>query len=47
MDIQEVISLNPTLQDSVLLPDAFAEYIYHVGNTPGGRSLKHDRQSQQ
>ena len=48
---------DPTLQDHVLSPDDFAEYIYHIGNAhdmhsiirsgliPGGRSLKRDRQS--
>ena len=51
------IAVDPTLQDSVLLPDDFAEYIYHVGNVseiysttrsgliPGGISLKMDWQS--
>ena len=24
--------VDPTLQDNVLLPDDFAEYIYHIGN---------------
>ena len=45
------------LQDHVLLPKGFTEYIYHVGNAseinsiirsgliPGGRSLKRGRQS--
>ena len=45
------------LQDNVLFPDDFADYIYHIGNAhdmhsiiqsaliPGGRSLKRDRQS--
>ena len=28
-DIQEVKIVDPTLQDNVLLPDDFAEYIYH------------------
>ena len=49
--------VDPTLQDNVLLPDDFAEYIYHIGNAdelhsiikseliPGGRSPKKDRQS--
>ena len=49
--------VDPTLQDNVLLPDDFAEYIYHIGNAPamhpviqgglipGGESLKRDRQS--
>ena len=44
--------IDPTLQDSVLLPDDFAEHIYHVGNChdlhsiilsgliPGGKSIK-------
>ena len=48
--------VDPTLQDNVLLPDDFAEYMYHVGNAndmhsiiqggliPGGRSQR-DRQS--
>ena len=48
--------VNPTLQDKVL-PDDFAENIYHIGNAnemhsiiksgliPGGRSLRKDRQS--
>ena len=43
--------VDPTLQDNVLLPDDFAEYIYHIGNAhdmhstieggliPGGRGL--------
>ena len=46
--------VDPTLQDNVLMPDDFTEYIYHIGNghemhsivksglTPGGRSLKKD-----
>ena len=49
--------IDPTLQDNALLPNGFAEYIYHVRNAhdmhstiqggliPGGRSLKRDRQS--
>ena len=49
--------VDPTLQDNVLLPDDFAKCIYHIGNahdmhsiiwcglTPGGKSLKRDRQS--
>ena len=48
---------DPALQDNVLLPEGFTEYIHHVGNVsgiesiirsgliPGGRSLKRDRQS--
>ena len=44
--------VDPTLQDNVLLPEDFAEYIYHIRNVhdmhsiiqggliPGGRSLK-------
>ena len=44
-----------TLQDNVLLPDDFAEHIYHVGNShdlhsiiqsgliPGGKSIKKER----
>ena len=47
--------INPTLQDNVLLPDDFAEHIYHVGNShdmhsiiqsgliPGGKSIKKER----
>ena len=47
--------VDPTLQDNVLLPDDFIEYIYHVGNAhdlhsiiqsgliPGGQSLKKDK----
>ena len=49
--------VDPELQDNVLLPDDFADYIYHIGNAHdmqsiiqgglilGGRSLKRDRQS--
>ena len=49
--------VDPALQESVVLPEDFTEYIYHVGNVseihsiirsgliPGGRSLKRDRQS--
>ena len=49
--------VDPTLQDNVLLPYDFAEYINHIVNgcdmhsiilsglIPGGRSLKRDRQS--
>ena len=49
--------VDPLLQDSVLLPDDFAEYIYHIGNDfemhsiiksgliPGGKSLRRDKQS--
>ena len=49
--------VDPALQDNVLLPDDFAEYIYHIGNAnelhsiiksgliPGGRSPKKDRRS--
>ena len=49
--------VDPTLPNNVLLPDDFAEYIYHVGNAhdmhsiiqcgliPGGESLKRDRHS--
>ena len=49
--------VDPTLQDNVLLPNEFAEYIHHVGNAhdmhsiiqdgllPGGKSLKRDKQS--
>ena len=44
--------INPTLQDNVLLPDDFAEHIYHVGSShdthsiiqsgliPGGKDVK-------
>ena len=42
--------VDPTLQDNVLLPDDFIEYIYHVGNAHGlhsiipmGKCLKNDR----
>ena len=50
-------AIDPELQDNVLLPEGFTEYIYHVGNAsemnsinrsgliPGGRSLKRGRQS--
>ena len=49
--------VDPTMQDNVLLRNAFTEYIYHIGNAhdmhsiiqggliPGGRSLKRDSQS--
>ena len=49
--------VDPTLQDNLLLPDNFADYIYHIGNAHdmhsiiqgglilGGRSLRRDRQS--
>ena len=49
--------VDPTWQENALLPDDFAEYIYHIGNAhdmhsiiqggliPGGRSLNGDRQS--
>ena len=49
--------VDPPLQNNVLLPDDFAEYIYYVGNAhdmhsiiqcgliPGGKSLKRDRHS--
>ena len=49
--------VDPALQDNVLLPENFTEFIYHVGTVseihsiirsgliPGGRSLKRDRQS--
>ena len=51
------IALDPELQDNVLLPQGFTEYINHVGNVsemhsrirsgliPGGQSLKRRRQS--
>ena len=51
------IAIDPELQDNVLLPNGFTEYIYHVGNVsevhsiirrrliPGGQSLKRGRQS--
>ena len=51
------IFVDPLLQDNVLLPDDFAEYIYHIGNAyemhsifqsgqiPGGKSNRRDRQS--
>ena len=50
-------AVDPALQDSVLLPKGFTEYIYHVGNAnelnsiirncliPGGKSLKRGRQA--
>ena len=50
-------TIDPALQDNVLLADDFAEYIYHIGNAHdmhsiiqgglslGGKSLKRDRQS--
>ena len=50
--------VDPTLQNNVLLPDDFPEYIYHVGNAhdmhsiiqcgliPGGKSPKRDRHPQ-
>ena len=50
-------AIDPEMQDNVLLPEGFFEYIYHVGNAsemnstirsgliPGGRSLKRGRQS--
>ena len=49
--------VDPALQDNVLLPEDFTQYIYHIGNVskihstirsgliPGRRSLKKDRQS--
>ena len=49
--------VDPALQENVLLPEDFTEYIYHVGNVseiysiiksgliPGGKSLKGERQS--
>ena len=49
--------VDPTVQDNMLLPDDFAEYICHIGNAhdmhfiiqggliSGGRSLKRDRQT--
>ena len=49
--------VDPLLQDSVLLPYDFTEYIYHIGNAfemhsmikrgliPGGTSLRRDRES--
>ena len=49
--------IDPELQDDVLLPEDFTEFIYHVGNVsetcsiidsglmPGGKSLERDRQS--
>ena len=50
-------AVDPALQDNVLLPKGFTEYIYHVGNAnelnsiirngliPGGTSLKSGRQA--
>ena len=47
------VHVDPTLQDNVLLPDDFAEHIFHVGNShdlhsfiqsgPGSNSLKKER----
>ena len=49
--------IDPELQDNVLLPEGFAEYVYHVRNVsemhsimrsgliPGGRSFKRGRRS--
>ena len=49
--------VDPPLQDNVLLPNDFADYIYHIGNAhdmhsiiqggliTGGKRLKRDRQS--
>ena len=31
--------VDPTLQDNVLLPDDFAEYIYHIGNVHDMHSI--------
>ena len=51
------MAMDPELQDNVLLPKGFTEYIHHVGNVsevhsiirsgfiPGGQSLKRGRQS--
>ena len=51
------VAMDPELQDNVLLPKGFTEYIYHVGNAsevhlifrsgliPGGQSLKRGGQS--
>ena len=50
-------AIDPALQDNVLLPKRFTEYVYHVGNaselksiirnglSPGGTSLKRGRQA--
>ena len=43
-------AVDPALQDNVLLPKGFTEYIYHVGNanelnSAGGMSLKRGRQA--
>ena len=50
-------AIDPGLQDNVLFPEWFTEYIYHAGNVsemhsktrsgliPGGRRLKRGRQS--
>ena len=50
-------ALDPALQDNILIPKGFTEYLYHVGIVsemhsiirsgliPGGRSLKRGRQS--
>ena len=50
-------AVDPALQDNILIPKGFTEYLHHVGNVsdmrsiirsgliPGGRSLKRGRQS--
>ena len=50
-------AVDPAVQDNVLLPKGFTEYIYHVGNAnevnsiirsgliPGGKSLKRERKA--
>ena len=57
ISILRVNAVDPALQDNVLLPKGFTEYIYHVGNAnelnsiirkgliPGGKSLKRGRQA--
>ena len=42
-DTQEAPSLIPTLQDNVLIPEDFAEYIYHIGNVTDVHSLTNSR----
>ena len=32
-------TINPALQDNVLLPEGFTEFIYHVGNGKEWRSI--------
>ena len=55
--MEDIIFVDPLLQDCILLPDDFAEYICHIGNAyemhsivqsgliPGGKSNRKDRES--